>query len=173
MDVPPPIVQRARRLRRNHRAVTMPAGLVLFACLFLPGYSECGRASVIEETGSNPWFVGIGVVGLLVAVAAWLLAGRAGEVFAAIAGIVASAIAMLMTAFYIVFKYGLVGMYLTSASAVGLLCGSIVWVTEAGDRQRHAERSYAILIVGAGILAIYGVVALVSPFQEPADFWTK
>jgi len=170
MDVPPPIVQRPRRLRRNHRAVTMPAGLLLFVCLFLPGYSECGR-SEITETASNPYFVGIGVVGLLVAVASWLLAGRSGELFAAIAGIVASAVALLMTAFYIVFKYGLVGMYLTSAGAVGLLCGSIVWVTEAGDRQRHAERSYAILAVGVAILVIYLAVGLISPFEEPADYW--
>jgi len=91
------------------------------------------------------------------------LTKHAGEMFAAVAGIIASAVALLMTVFYILLDHALLGMYLTSASAVGLLCGSIVWVTEAGDHRREAQRSRAIRIVGAGIVAIYVIVALVAP----------
>jgi len=151
--------------------MTMPAGLLLFVCLFLPGYSECDHAQT-HTTGSLPWFIGVGVVALLVVVAMWLLAGRVGEMFAAIAAIVASGVGLVMTAFYILCTSALVGIYLTSAAALALLCGSIVWVVEASEHEREPRRAGAIRDLGVGILALYVVIALVAPHEvtPPGQF---
>lgn len=58
--------------QRRHRRITGPAGVLLFACLLLPGYRDCG---VYHPMPQEPLIIAACGAGLIVALAGLIARG--------------------------------------------------------------------------------------------------
>src|SRR5262245_50100332 len=127
---------------RRHRWVTVPWGLVLFACVGLPGYRSCGRNVAMF---ADPYLAACCITGLAVAIAAVAFARRRGEREVAVVAIVLPALAACLLGLGILAAGPVyVGVTLGFAAAVATTAGAVLWAREA--RGKSIDR--AVELVG-------------------------
>lgn len=127
---------------RRHRWITTPAGCLLFLCVALPGYRDCGRNAPMTE---NPLLIAICLFGLVAVICAFAFAGRRVERWIALACLLLNVLAVgLLVVACLAFDEPHVGLTLGLAAAASLLVANVVWQYEA--RGRDALRSVQILV---------------------------
>jgi hypothetical protein len=139
--------------QRRHRWLTIPSGLLLFACLALPGYRDCGTSKAMT---SNPLLVAICWFGLVAAVCAAAVVRRNGERWVAIGVAVVALVAVgLLVLACAAFDRVYAGITLGLAAAVGVAGGCVIWEREARGRPEAAAAYFRLLVpfVAVGALA--------------------
>lgn len=157
----------ASRAPRRHRRITTPAGLLLFACLALPGYRDCGRSVAMA---SDPLLVVICGFGLIVAALSIAVPPRArGERWIAIA-LVAGAVAAASTLAleWLARDHAYAGVTLGTETAACLVAGAVVWEREARGRDATASRLLRALLPLA-VAGAAATAALSDWVPEPDD----
>lgn len=154
---------------RRHRWITLPSGSLLFACLALPGYRDCG---INHAMTSEPLVVAVCVLGLVIALTALVpMRGRA-ERWVAIGGVVLSVLAagtlsLACAAFDRVYAGITVGL----AASVSLAAGAVVWEREARGRDETARQFMRVLVplIVAGIVIVAAASTWTPPPDRPPD----
>jgi drug/metabolite transporter (DMT)-like permease len=139
--------------QRRHRWLTIPSGLLLFACLALPGYRDCGTSKAMT---SNPLLVATCLFGLAAAVCAAAVVRRKGERWVAIAVAVVAVVAVsLLVLACAAFDRVYAGITLGLAAAVGVAGGGAIWEREARGRPEAAAAYFRLLVpvVAVGVIA--------------------
>jgi cytochrome bd-type quinol oxidase subunit 1 len=148
-------------MARRNRLLTIPSGLVLFACIGLPGYRDCEHNTAMRE---DPFFATSCGLGLLVAIAAMTFVRRRGERAAAITSIV---LMMLVVALFalgnLAYHPVFVGMTLGLVATLATLAGAILWEREV--RGRSIERALRVVFPVALVAAI--ATAALSTWNPP------
>jgi hypothetical protein len=146
---------------RRHRLITVPSGLLVFACIALPAYRQCGRNTAMCD---DPYLASACTIGLLVAVAALVSANRRFERGVAVASLVVTVLVLAL------FELGLVamrpvyaGLTIGHASALTLLSGTVLWLREVRER----EIGRAPIIVGGLATVLLVATALVTTWVPP------
>jgi len=149
---------------RRHRWVTIPSGSLLFACLALPGYRDCG---INHTMTSQPPVIAVCVLGLVVALAS-LVPVRHGERWVAIGAVVLSMLAVgTMTLACAAFDQVYAGITLGLAASVSLAAGALIWEREARGRPETATRYLRVL---APLIAVaIAITAAASTWTPPPD----
>jgi hypothetical protein len=138
---------------RRHRWLTIPSGLLLFACLGLPGYRDCGTNHTMT---SNPLLVAGCLVGLVAALCAIAVARRRGERWLAIAIVALGTLALgVMALGCAALDQVYAGITLGAASSVGVMAGGLIWEREARGRPEAAATYFRLLVP----LVVVGTVA--------------
>jgi lysylphosphatidylglycerol synthetase-like protein (DUF2156 family) len=148
----------APRVPRRHRSLTIPAGLLLFACIALPGFRDCGRSVAMA---GDPTLAAICGFGLIAAALSIAVRPRVrGERVAAIA-LVASAVvaAGFLGLEWLARDHVYAGITLGTAAAICLVAGAVVWDREARGRDETARRFLRVLLPLA-IVAVAAIAAL-------------
>lgn len=159
------------RARRRHRRITIPAGLLLFACLALPGYGDCGHSTAMA---GDPLLVAICVLGLVVAALALAIPARSrSERWIAIVLIAACfAAAGLLALEWLGHDEAYAGITVGTATATCLLAGTVVWEREARGRDAAAGRLLRLLQpLAVAALAVTAALAvwIPPPDSDPAS----
>jgi drug/metabolite transporter (DMT)-like permease len=150
---------------RRHRWITLPSGSLLFACLALPGYRDCG---VNHAMTSEPLIVAVCALGLVVAVAALVPWRARVERWVAIASIVLSVVPVgMLSLAAVAFDRVYAGVTLGLAASVSLAAGAVVWEREARGRAETA-RDYMRLFVPLIVVGI-AIVAAASTWTAPPN----
>jgi hypothetical protein len=148
---------------RRHRWLTVPSGGLLAACVFLPGYRDCGTNRTMA---GNPLLVGICAFGVLVVVISFLLSRRRGERWVAIACIAgATACHLLLWFAWTIVEHAYAGLTLGLTASLSLAAGGLIWEREARGTLSTATTYLRVLAP----LAIAGVAitALLSTWHPP------
>ena len=160
-----PVAMEPRRRRRSHRILTIPSGVVVFLCLFLPGYRECGSNVAMAD---KPILAAICIAGLVVAIAA--LPGRhAAEraVAALCAG--ASGLATGITALALAASETYIGVRLAMAGLVGLAAGCTCWMFEVLDDDKPSPRPMPVVAMTVGAMLLWSTIAATSTWEPPPE----
>jgi hypothetical protein len=150
---------------RRHRWITLPSGSLLFACLALPGYRDCG---INHAMTSEPMIIAVCALGLVVAAAALVPLRAQAERWVAI-GCVALAVVPvgMLSLACAAFDRVYAGVTLGVAASVGLAAGTVVWEREARGREETAR--YLMRVLVPLIVVGIGVVAAASTWTPPAN----
>ena len=150
---------------RRHRWVTIPSGSLLFACLALPGYRDCGINHTM--TYQAP-VVAVCVLGLVIALASLVPVRGRGERWVAVGAVVLSMLAVgTLTLACAAFDRVYAGITLGLAASVSLAVGSLIWEREARGRPETATRYLRVLV--PLIIAAIAITAAASTWSPPPD----
>jgi hypothetical protein len=150
---------------RHHRWITVPSGSLLFACLALPGYRECG---INKPMTHEPVLIGACLLGAAAAVCAFALARRRGERWVAIALIVAAGLAAgVLTFGCVVVDRPYAGITMALAASLSLAGGGLAWEREARGRFKAATRYLKVLV--PLVVAAIAITAALSTWKPPAN----
>lgn len=125
--------------RQRHRAVTVPSGLVLFACLFLPMVRGCDESIYPTQAAAIAWPLAPLILlpyglGLMAVIAALGRSPRTGDELgrARRRATVIGGLAVVSVAWFalLVGQGALVGVQLALAASLWLGAGTIVWRVE-------------------------------------------
>jgi peptidoglycan/LPS O-acetylase OafA/YrhL len=161
------------RARRRHRRITIPAGVLLFACVALPGYRDCGVSTAMA---GDPLLVAICAFGLVAAALSLAVParGRAERWIAIVLSAASFAAAGLLTLEWLSRNEAYAGVTVGTAAATCLLAGTIVWEREARGRDATARRLLRILQPLA-LAAVAATAALAEwtplPDRDPATIY--
>jgi drug/metabolite transporter (DMT)-like permease len=150
---------------RRHRWITLPSGSLLFACLALPGYRDCG---INHAMTSEPLLVMVCVLGVVVTLAALAPLRARAERWVAIASVVVSVLAAgVLSLACAGFDRVYAGVTLGLAASVSLAAAGVVWEREARGRDETARQYMRVLVplIVAGIV----IVAAASTWTPPPD----
>ena len=146
---------------RDHRLVTVPSGLLLFACIALPGYQSCGGNVAMHE---DPYFAAACSVGLLVAIAALAFANSERERGVAFLSAVLTTLVVGLFALGIAYPgFVYAGITMGGATAGALLFGTVLWVFEVRDRRI----GWALAVGGTLLVVLLAVTAVYSTWVPP------
>jgi len=148
-------------MARRHRLVTVPSGLVLFACIALPGYRQCGDNLAVRD---DPYLAGGCCVGLVVAIAALAFANRRRELAIAVISTVLTTLVLGLfslgaTAVDAVFA----GVAIGAAAAAGLVFGTACWLLEV----RNRSVGPLLAVGGALVVVVIAITAISSTWVPP------
>lgn len=143
----------------------MPSGALLFACLALPGYRDCG---VYHPMTQEPLVIAACCVGVVVALAACSVGGVRRERAIAIAcGVLALASAGLLGFLCLAVNTVYAGATLALDAAGSLVLGCLIWEREA--RGKPDTASYLLRIIVPLVIVALALTALLSPWKPAED----
>lgn len=148
----------APRARRRHRRITTPAGLLLFACIALPGYRDCGHSVAMAGDPALAAVCGFGLIAAALSIAVRpRLRGERGVAIALVASAVVAAGFLGLE--WLARDHAYAGVALGTAAAACLVAGAVVWEREARGRDETARRFLRVLLPLA-IVAVAAIAAL-------------
>lgn len=143
----------------------MPAGLLLFACVALPGYRECGRSVAMA---SDPIMIGLCSFGVFAAIAAIAVPRDRWERRFAIAfTVLALIVSGLFGVRWADADEAYAGLTLATASSLGYAAGGLIWEREARGRPEAAAMRLRWL--APLVLAAWAAIAALSTWHPPPD----
>jgi hypothetical protein len=160
-----PLAPSARPPRR-HRRLTTPSGVLLFACLALPGYRECGHSHAMT---SDPILVATCSFGVLAAVLSLVIAAGRWERWVAIAVVVGAVLAAGLIGLACgSYEQVYAGLSLAAVTSASLVVGALAWQYEARD---HAEiaRQLVRWTLPLAIVALAGAAVFADWQPGPDD----
>ncbi|HEU4734860.1 MAG TPA: hypothetical protein VFT22_43510 [Kofleriaceae bacterium] len=150
---------------RRHRWITVPSGALLFACLFLPGYRDCG---INHAMSSEPPLIAVCVLGVAVALAALVLVRGRAERWVAIGCVVLSVLAAgLLALACAAVDEVYAGITVGLAAALSMAAGGLVWEREVRGRPDAAARYLRVLV--PVVIAGTAIVAATSTWSPPPN----
>lgn len=154
--------QRGPSTRRRHRILTVPSGIIAFACLFLPGYRDCGKNIAMLD---RPATASACIVGLVVAVLVLVFTRHRAELGVAIGCLVVTIFAAGLMVFGVVATTTFVGVNLAAAALLGLAAGSVCWLIEVRGNQTHVVLTVLVPLAAT----LYVTVAALSTWHPPPE----
>jgi hypothetical protein len=112
--------------RAGTAPVTVSSGLLLFTCITLPAYRDCGHNTQMRD---DAYLAGTCGIGLLVAMAALVCANRRHErVFAVASTVLASLVVALFALGVAAVRPMYAGITMGAATAASLWFGTVLWL---------------------------------------------